>query len=981
MGNEQSFTPRNKIPISKNKKDLNENPNEIFWKWNSSSDPNNKNMAEWSKYLKEDAKRIEKAYLIYKDGQHPEFDINENYKINFAFMLQISKQDPNKQRNVIREIKPRPNIEGELKNLRTAKKTTFLDLVKNQQSLSALIRDYDLFVRKNLLNQDQPDWNGIVSEICKGLEFEAKRKETIEKYAPYKYNTNDQANKAINELKKSTTIPEFFNNLIKVYTDETFIYREMNIFMLNYEDFKQNRKELYLEKFHGFGSFAWTLDQILKLTPQSTNNIWSAKEEIHSSVDKYVLYRGVFLPPEILKEYEDAHLGSIIEKKIVASFANLFQMNELVQIFNGIQDQQNILYWEGFSSATDDIYVLDKFNANVHFYMRACSIKDEHTQIASLDRTNLKSLREKSIRKEENEVLLPPGITFKIDKIQHVSEKLTKIFITLNPECDFISLNQENLIGVRKSEYLSQTNHYYKICLNFLQDSLNSEDVNLSKETLIYVKRCQKIVFCSNKPLKKEKNITFKQEGVINMKFLKRVDILNERISIFFEGNKKVIKIRCHLSVGDIFIPFYAKKMFEGKAKIKIDKHPQKNFIILFWSIIHTQKNDLMKNIFNILKETKIVLTKDIIIAVNIEDDSILDLTKKIPHPNFEFFNSPQIWDDIPMFCNPENIEVYGDMQRGPRILMIDKNARILFNDFERNFGLCEKLLNSEKMDFQKTIKIEKPTISRKNYKIIKEFLSKEDGEFYNEIREIQQKIPYNFEFDIRLTKCKPIGNISERTPKIYKNLEADYHTVLRNQDWIILSKFLEKYKINITEKNEPTIIKTISLEQGSKCSSCNTDLLKLDPQYFCRVCNRCYCKKCGEEIDPHKQGNSKYIDIHNLVYIHLSDGGVPELIDEYKLGNNKEFKDNITEFGASCNICHQEITKNIRWICLNCRPGPMKRNGFVDICSGCMDVLQCKDGSEKKTMFLDLLEKEDNHDKNTHVFLRVCFGDSYKDY
>ena len=110
-----------------------------------------------------------------------------------------------------------------------------------------------------------------------------------------------------------------------------------------------------------------------------------------------------------------------------------------------------------------------------------------------------------------------------------------------------------------------------------------------------------------------------------------------------------------------------------------------------------------------------------------------------------------------------------------------------------------------------------------------------------------------------------------------------------------------------------------------------------------------------------------------------LVDGGETGLIDEYKLGKNKQFNTDMKEFHALCNICEKEINE-IRWICLNCKPGSYKLPGFVDICSDCMNILQIQENNEKKTEYLTLLAK-DNHEDKTHVYLRVCFGDSYKDY
>ena len=146
--------------------------------------------------------------------------------------------------------------------------------------------------------------------------------------------------------------------------------------------------------------------------------------------------------------------------------------------------------------------------------MRPCPIRDEDTHIGSLDRTNLKLLEKKSSRKEENEVLLPPGMTFKIDKIVSESEKLTKIYITLNPECDFLPDPDNPLIGIKKSIYISKGKHFYRYCVNSLEDWIKSKDIKIPKEILIFVKKQRKIIFPLDnewkQPFQLEKNVRFK---------------------------------------------------------------------------------------------------------------------------------------------------------------------------------------------------------------------------------------------------------------------------------------------------------------------------------------------------------------------------------------------------------------------------------------------------------------------------------------
>ena len=98
-------------------------------------------------------------------------------------------------------------------------------------------------------------------------------------------------------------------------------------------------------------------------------------------------------------------------------------------------------------------------------------------------------------------------------------------------------------------------------------------------------------------------------------------------------------------------------------------------------------------------------------------------------------------------------------------------------------------------------------------------------------------------------------------------------------------------------------------------------------------------------------------------------------------MGNNKQFKEDKTDFGFKCNICLEEPKNGFRWICLNCRPGPYQEGGFVDFCSKCMEIIQSKENTQQKKEFLKKLETEEGHNNNKHIYLRICFGDSYYNY
>ena len=115
-------------------------------------------------------------------------------------------------------------------------------------------------------------------------------------------------------------------------------------------------------------------------------------------------------------------------------------------------------------------------------------------------------------------------------------------------------------------------------------------------------------------------------------------------------------------------------------------------------------------------------------------------------------------------------------------------------------------------------------------------------------------------------------------------------------------------------------------------------------------------------------------------------DSGLKD-IEEFRLGNNKIFNENIQTHKARCNFCEQSIIKSYRYLCLNC---PQVGKAFTDICQKCMDCLRYKENNINedikvnnvifKEEILSRME-DDGHEMESHIYLRICFGDCYWNY
>ena len=211
---------------------------------------------------------------------------------------------------------------------------------------------------------------------------------------------------------------------------------------------------------------------------------------------------------------------------------------------------------------------------------------------------------------------------------------------------------------------------------------------------------------------------------------------------------------------------------------------------------------------------------------------------------------------------------------------------------------------------------------------------------------------------------------LPEYKPKLNERDFNDQNFAL-NLDKFDNYLFKDLWKFN---KLPQISLKKVSLEFGSKCSKCEKKINDYDPQYYCYFCKIWFCEECGDhDFIGEKQGSDRLIHPHNLVWINvLLDLGMKD-IDEYKIGTDKTFKENIQEHQGICTGCNIKLNGGFRYVCLNC---PLQSDGFFDLCEKCMNCLRGKDDQLYYEEILDKLEIL-GHEIESHIFLRVCLGDN----
>lgn len=158
----------------------------------------------------------------------------------------------------------------------------------------------------------------------------------------------------------------------------------------------------------------------------------------------------------------------------------------------------------------------------------------------------------------------------------------------------------------------------------------------------------------------------------------------------------------------------------------------------------------------------------------------------------------------------------------------------------------------------------------------------------------------------------------------------------------------------------------------GSNCDNCNKELRKFDPQFFCYFCNLYYCETCGNLIDNSKEGSFKYIHPHSLIWINITKEEGLKNIDEYRFGKKLVFEKDNKNFKAICNGCKKPIN-DYRFLCMKCRPGPLRSSGFIEICYKCLKIYNEKNENNEQYNKIKNMLEESGHDREEHIYLRIA--------
>ncbi|CAF1227647.1 unnamed protein product [Didymodactylos carnosus] len=364
----------------------NQDDNEIKyqWFWKSNKDPwLNDEEKQFTPYESNFNQIIEKAYL---NGEN-EVVINKTYKIDFIHEIQINLNDAFKERPVLRQSLTTTHLPSATSAAATATSittkfdTATSDCEQRIQFPTGLSRSgsfsKDTDFRGCSFIVDWYKWitNGklkiknciIVDLAIKGILAES------ELYLDDKKKAVEDANHFISELRRVQHAEKLFiiqEVCIQLYTKESFLFRIIN------ETLRDNNRD----KFETLGPFCFLLYTYTH----------SPKNKQGKLPKQTTLYRGEPLTPDVIELYKLSIGSDTIWKW--SQFVSTSKKREAAELFgNG-----------------NSLYVIE---------MKKRSASDQGVYIAKLSQFTM-----------EEEVLLRPGIRFKIIKVEEEIETKMQIF-------------------------------------------------------------------------------------------------------------------------------------------------------------------------------------------------------------------------------------------------------------------------------------------------------------------------------------------------------------------------------------------------------------------------------------------------------------------------------------------------------------------------------------------------------------------------
>ena len=308
----------------------------FFWKKNK--DPWNESSASWVPYDLQDNIEIEKNFQNFLKNKNYNFSIIGDYIIDFENFLQINKKDQNKQRpikrdlplnitNIIRKNRNYISYISSNNRLNIIDKNNLNNLIKGVVECEfKVIPDVNFKIKvtehlnffNNEINIEFKIFQDLLSSEINDLSIRLNRENVYSKM--YLDNLNHK---------------NFFVTILKIYTEESFLYQELNRILRD-----GNSKDYELIKYY-YTSLLASFEYFSKENAVKLNKILNKNNR--------KLFRGSYISPEEIKLYTesqnvvrrmDCFLSSTYDIEIAKGFVNDDNKSCLIEI--EIPDDNNL---------------------------------------------------------------------------------------------------------------------------------------------------------------------------------------------------------------------------------------------------------------------------------------------------------------------------------------------------------------------------------------------------------------------------------------------------------------------------------------------------------------------------------------------------------------------------------------------------------------------------------------------------------------
>jgi len=461
----------------------------FFWKENQ--DPwNNNEISYWAPYDEEDQYILIKGYKIYlsdKNKNRVELKKPADHFVDFLLMLQISKHDPDKQRQVIRSHpKLVTNIVRKNRFYTSNKifnfKPDFIDQeTLNEENLKSFLKSP---------NQKSKKLNKIYFKVFPEFHCEIEIEEQLsifkdrhsidfslteiksilieEIYHLAKDKSDsfyNSAKKYESEIKQIIDYESFFQKMVFIYSLESYLYKNLN-------DFLRNRDKSNYEKIKYYYVCLLSSFQYL-----STNT------KLNKNEDTFV-YRASKISEEEFKEYNSQKDMKIIRK--FKEFLSTSKIKEKAMFFFNQKNNPNTIEFLWKIRIPKEI------------------IKNEPTYFVDISELS---------NYDEKEILIRSGAIIQIDKIIPYTEKIGDKIITYKNKfkkiCTLKSFSIASFLKIISLDFSIQ-----KLNLDSIKLGLNENNLLYLKELLIKNSSVKQLFLSDNNLGSNVKNMIYLKEAL-----------------------------------------------------------------------------------------------------------------------------------------------------------------------------------------------------------------------------------------------------------------------------------------------------------------------------------------------------------------------------------------------------------------------------------------------------------------------------------